>query len=239
MNPIVEAIDVDKVFGDGEGATRAVDGVTCYVNAGELVLLVGPSGSGKTTLVSMLAGLMRPSSGELRLGGISTSQMPEHLLAPLRRKTLGFVFQTYNLFPALSALDNVAEILVLRGTPREDARTRATEVLTRVGLAARLHHRPGQLSGGQKQRVAIARAIAGSPPLIIGDEITAALDSGSARAVIEMLRAYVGEQAAVLLVTHDHRLEPYADRILAMEDGRLRSHAHAGGAAPGIPGDPC
>jgi putative ABC transport system ATP-binding protein len=222
MNRLIDAHALTRRFGKGEGSVDAVRTTSCYVAPGELVLLNGPSGSGKTTLISMLAGLIPPSSGYVDLCGIRVSGLTSEQAAKVRRHSLGFVFQTYSLFRALSAVDNVAEILALKGMARHEAKDRAVEVLQRVGLGERLRHRPGELSGGQRQRVAIARALAGDPPLIIGDEITAALDLNSAQVVMEILAQYVGPRTAVLLVTHDRRLERYAHRILEMEDGAIR-----------------
>jgi putative ABC transport system ATP-binding protein len=142
------------------------------------------------------------------------------------------VFQSYNLFPALTALDNIAEVLKLKGLPAREARERAGNALADVGLGERLHHRPGELSGGQKQRVAIARALAGDPSLIMGDEVTAALDTHTALHVLEILRRQVTSERGILLVTHDHRLERFADRVIEIEDGRI-SRVVPGGATTG------
>jgi len=218
---LVRAAGVTKTYGEGALATPVLHGVDVEVREGELVLLMGPSGSGKTTLISILAGLLRPTSGYVELCGAPVSQMDESASARVRRDGLGFVFQGYNLFPALTALDNVAEVLRMKGASAKQARARAEQALTGVGLGARLHHLPGQLSGGQKQRVAIARALAAEPRLVIGDEITAALDGTTALQVIETLRNWVGSSTAVLLVTHDHRLERFADRVIELEDGRV------------------
>jgi putative ABC transport system ATP-binding protein len=226
---LLSAANVKKSFGRGELETPVLRGVSCEIRAGELVLLCGPSGSGKTTMISILAGLMRPTEGHVSLAGHPISVMTEEEVARVRRENVGFVFQGYNLFPALTALDNVAEVLVLKGMSRWAARDRARDVLSRVGLEHRFDHRPGQLSGGQKQRVAIARALAGNPMLVVGDEVTAALDSTSALAVMRLLRAHVGPESAVLIVTHDHRLEQFADRVLEMQDGQLvRARTAAG-----------
>ncbi|MDI1480363.1 ABC transporter ATP-binding protein [Polyangium sp. y55x31] len=237
MTPLVEAHAVSRAYGPKGGEIFAVRDVTCSIHAGQLVLLMGPSGSGKTTLVSLLAGLTRPSSGAVYLDGRPISQRSDVEVQRIRRSFLGFVFQTPNLFPALTALDNVAEMLCMRGLRRPEALSCARIALESVGLGGRLHHRPSELSGGQKQRVAIARAIAGAPPLLIGDEITSALDTASARAVMEILAGYVGPKTAVLVVTHDARLEHYADRILDMEDGRLvRERALQRAARPAVSG---
>jgi putative ABC transport system ATP-binding protein len=209
-----------------------VKDVDLELRAGELTLLMGPSGSGKTTLVSMLAGLLRPTAGEIDLLGRSLTKARESELAALRLASVGFVFQRDNLFPALSANDNVAEVLALKGVPRARARELARSALERVGLGDRLHHLPGQLSGGQRQRVAIARALAPGPRVLFGDEVTAALDGASAFGVMQLLRAFVTPETAAVIVTHDPRLERFADRVVAMEDGRIvRDQRHPGGNA--------
>jgi putative ABC transport system ATP-binding protein len=218
---LVRAEAVTKTYGSGELATPVLHSVSLALPAGELVLLMGPSGSGKTTLISVLAGLLRPTSGRVELCGEPISELGQAAVTRVRRKNLGFVFQTYNLFPALCALDNVAEVLRLKGMPAKAARERAAAALGDVGLGDRLLYRPDQLSGGQKQRVAIARALAGDPALVFGDEITAALDTQTALQVLEILRAQVGPERGILLVTHDHRLEQFAHRVIALEDGRI------------------
>lgn len=227
---LVRAKDVTRSYGEGDLAVPVLHGITIEIRAGELSLLMGPSGSGKTTLLSILAGLLRPTTGDVELCGVPISSLPDAEAARVRRRNLGFVFQTYNLFPALTALDNVAEVLALQGRSIGEARDMAKRALEHVGLATRLHHRPGELSGGQKQRVAIARAIAGDPRLVLGDEITAALDSATGMAVMEILRGLVDARRGVLIVTHDHRMERFADRIIEIEDGLItadRSGGHA------------
>ncbi len=216
-----------KTFGAGSLATPVLRGISLAIAPGELALVMGPSGSGKTTLISILAGLMRATEGMVELCGVRLSNAPERVATRVRRENVGFVFQSYNLFPALSALDNVTEVLRLKGVAREEARARAEEVLAEVGLKERAHHRPGELSGGQKQRVAIARALAGRPRVIIGDEVTAALDTSTGLTVMGMLRAHVGADRSVVIVTHDHRLERFADRVIEIEDGRV-SAIHGG-----------
>jgi putative ABC transport system ATP-binding protein len=214
---------VSMTFGKGALATPVLHDVGLAIAPGELVLLTGPSGSGKTTLVSILAGLIRATAGAVDVCGHRISRMSEGEIARVRRAHVGFVFQTDNLFPALTALGNVSEVLRLRGAARAEAEARARAALIEVGLADRLAHRPGQLSGGQRQRVSVARALAGAPSLLIGDEITSALDGATAMAVMGLVRAYVTPATAALIVTHDHRLERFADRIIAMEDGRIVS----------------
>lgn len=229
---LVRAERLEKTFGEGELATPVLKGIAVEVLAGELVLLMGPSGSGKTTLISILAGLLRPTAGDVELCGAPISELPEAEVTRVRRRHLGFVFQSYNLFPALTALDNIAEVLKLKGLPAREARERATSALADVGLGERLHHRPGELSGGQKQRVAIARALAGGPSLVLGDEVTAALDTHTALHVLEILRRQVTAERGILLVTHDRRLEQFADRVIEIEDGRI-SRIVPGGASAG------
>ncbi len=219
---LARATSVSKSYGAGALSTRVLFDVSLALPAGELTLLMGPSGSGKTTLLSILAGLLRPSSGDVELCGEPISGATAEAVTRTRRANLGFVFQTYNLFPALTALDNVAEILAMKGVPLGEARSRARTALTRVGLGERLHHVPAKLSGGEKQRVAIARAFTGEPALILGDEPTAALDGTSAASVMQLLRDHVGPGRSVLLVTHDHRLERFADRVIELADGRIQ-----------------
>ncbi len=218
---LLSAKDVRKTYQTGLLETPVLFGVSLEVPAGELVLLMGPSGSGKTTLISILAGLLRATSGQIELCENRISDMTEAEVSKVRRRHLGFIFQTYNLFPALTALDNVAEVLCMKGESISKSRKMAKEALDRVGLAERAHHIPSNLSGGQKQRVAIARALAGNPSLILGDEVTAALDGASAKIVMQILRDLVGPQNGVLIVTHDHRLERFADRVIEMEDGLI------------------
>ena len=221
MGPLVHGLEISKTFGTGLLATHVLFDVSLQVRPGEIVLLSGPSGSGKTTLVSILAGLMRPTKGRVQLCGEWISEQSVDDVASVRRKGLGFIFQEWHLFPGLSALDNVAEVLVIKGMPRPAARRRGAETLERVGMADRATFLPEQLSSGQKQRVAIARAIAGEPMLLIGDEPTAALDGANAHSVMQLLASYVGRDQAALIVTHDPRLERYAHRVVALRDGRI------------------
>ncbi len=221
LSVLLRAWDVRKTFEDGALQVPVLHGVTLSVHAGQLTLLMGPSGSGKTTLISILTGLLRPSSGKVELCGEPISELGDGQVSAVRRRELGFIFQTYNLFPALTARDNVMEVLRLKGMAAGEARKRAEDALGRVGLADRMKHRPGELSGGQKQRVAIARALASKPRVIVGDEVTGALDGQTALSVMEILRDHVTSSSAVLIVTHDHRLERFADRVVELEDGEL------------------
>ena len=224
MKPVLcKALGVCKSYVSGGVELHAVRPLEMEIRSGELTLLMGPSGSGKTTLISMLAGLLTPSSGSVQLFGDDLTLRSERERSLIRRHQVGFVFQQDNLFPALSALDNVVEILRLKGLSKQDANGRARDTLTKVGLGDRLSHLPAQLSGGQRQRVAIARALAGFPRLVFGDEVTAALDGKTAFSVMGLLREFVSDSTGVLIVTHDSRLERFADRVLSMEDGHLVS----------------
>jgi len=218
---LARAREVSKTFRSGTIEATVLRDVTLEVRAGEFVLLMGPSGSGKTTLLCVLSGLLRPTGGDVDLCGVPISRLPERAAGEVRRHKVGFVFQSYNLFPALSALDNVAEVLALKGMERKQARSVAGRSLAEVGLASRLEHRPGELSGGERQRVAIARALAGDPSLIFGDEPTAALDRQTGLEVVALLKDQVNERRGVMLVTHDARLLRFADRVVEIDDGRI------------------
>ena len=221
---IIEARDLIKTYAQGEAAMRALDSASLDIEAGELMLLVGPSGSGKTTLLSIVGCVLRPTSGSLRLVGDEVTRMRERDLPAVRRERIGFVFQAFNLFPTLTAVQNVALALDLKGVTGRPARDRAAALLDDVGLGAKLGAYPADLSGGQKQRVAIARALAGDPPIILADEPTAALDSQSGRMVMNVLQQLAHERGrAVVIVTHDNRMLGYADRTVRMEDGRIVS----------------
>jgi putative ABC transport system ATP-binding protein len=218
----IEAQGLAKVYGQGSTELRALSGVDLQIRSGQLTLLMGPSGSGKTTLLSILGCILRPSAGRLQLLGEDVTSLPESALPRLRRAAIGFVFQGFNLFPALSAAENVALAMDVRGIRGPAARRCAEELLVDVGLKDRMHAFPADLSGGQKQRVAIARALAGDPPILLADEPTAALDSTSGRTVIELLKRLAHQHSrAVVMVTHDPRVLSYGDRILHLEDGRL------------------
>jgi len=230
--PAIEARDLIKTYAQGEAAMRALDGVSIDIHAGELMLLAGPSGSGKTTLLSIIGCILRPSTGTLRVMGDDVSRMRERDLPAIRRERIGFVFQAFNLFPTLTAAQNVALALDLKGVAGRAARDRAAALLDQVGLGNKIDSYPADLSGGQKQRIAIARALAGNPPVILADEPTAALDSQSGRAVMDLLQRLAHERGrAVAIVTHDNRMLSYADRTVRMEDGRIVSDERTEGAA--------
>jgi putative ABC transport system ATP-binding protein len=213
-----------KRFGSGVTEVTAVRNVSLDVQPGEIVLIMGPSGSGKTTLLLMLGALLRPTTGGIRLNGIELSALPEAKLTDIRLRQIGFVFQDFNLLSALTTLENVAIVAELAGMRRRDARRKATELLTELGLGARLHFLPEKLSGGEKQRVAIARALVNDPALILADEPTANLDSRIGREIARLLRRIASEQhRSVIIVSHDQRLKEIADRVLWLEDGQFKA----------------
>jgi putative ABC transport system ATP-binding protein len=211
-----------KVFGSGTTLVRAVDGVDLDARRGEILLIMGPSGAGKTTLLSIAGGLLRPTRGTIVIAGQQISVMRESQLTDMRRHTVGFIFQNFNLLGALTALENVEVALNLAGVTGQAARSRAEGLLAALGMGARLHFKPAALSGGERQRVAIARALANDPPLVLADEPTANLDSRHGLAVVNLLRAIAREQGrTVVIVSHDARIQDLADRVLWLEDGRL------------------
>lgn len=218
----VSCRDVVKEFGDGESRTRVLHGINADVYGSELTLLVGPSGCGKTTLISIIAGLLYPTDGDVVLFGTPQSQLKGSKLVQFRAQNVGFVFQQYNLLPSLTATENVAIPLLIQGQSRPQALVKAREVLEAVGLGSRAKQLPSQLSGGQQQRVAIARALVHEPRLLVCDEPTAALDAHSGQVVMELLkRVAVQPGRAVIVVTHDSRVFAYGDRIIEMADGRI------------------
>lgn len=220
--PILEARDIVKELGEGDGKVRALKGVSLALYPGEFTLLMGPSGSGKTTLLSILGCILTPTSGSLTVAGETADGRRAEDLSNLRRRRLGFVFQSFNLFPTLTALDNVKIGLDVRGYSDVEAEARSRKALHDVGLDHRLQSYPGTLSGGEKQRVAIARALAASPSIILADEPTSALDAENGHAIMELLSAIGGkDDCAVLAVTHDPRTIPFADRVVEIEDGRI------------------
>lgn len=219
---VIEAIDVAKLLGSGAAEVQALKGVSLSLNSGELTLIMGPSGSGKTTLLSVLGCMLTPTRGTVRIRGRSTEGADPEELARLRRDHVGFVFQSYHLFPTLTATDNVRIALDVRGERDRRAITKSRELLARVGLSHRSAAYPRELSSGEKQRVAIARAIVGNPSLILADEPTAALDAENGHAIMTILSEIARDRSrGVLVVTHDPRLLPFADRIVHIEDGRI------------------
>lgn len=221
--PILSARDIVKTFGEGHTLVRAVDGVSVQLQPGEMVTITGPSGSGKTTLVSILGALLRPTSGEVRIDGADLSAMDEAELSRLRARSIGFVFQSFNLLEALSVRDNVLFPAHLAPGGTQAAEARADDLLAKLGLTERRNALPRTLSGGEKQRVAIARALINEPRLIIADEPTGNLDTKSGQQVVMILHDVARDLGrSVLIVTHDQRVEEVADRVLWLEDGTLR-----------------
>jgi putative ABC transport system ATP-binding protein len=220
-NPVVTE-NLVKTYTDGRIQVSAVAGVDIKLAAGEIIGLFGPSGSGKTTLLSVLGCILRPTSGSYRLYGHEVANLPEPLLPDIRRKYISFIFQGFNLFPALTAYENVMLVLKLKGISGSVADRKTHALFEEVGLADRMHFLPRDLSGGQKQRVAVARALAADSPLILADEPTGNLDHTNGRNVMEILRKLAREQRkCVVVATHDNRIEEIFDRILFMEDGRI------------------
>ncbi|MEJ7597976.1 MAG: ABC transporter ATP-binding protein [Kofleriaceae bacterium] len=221
---LARLVGIGKTYGEGENAVAALSNATLDIHPGEVTLIEGPSGSGKTTLISILGLLLTPTTGEVWLEGKNVAGLGERHLPGLRARNFGFVFQGFNLFPALDAIENVAIAIQMKDPRAKNPRGEAKRLLEMVGLGPRMHHLPADLSGGQKQRVAIARALGGNPPIIIGDEPTAALDTKTALSVMELLRELASSHGrAVVVVTHDPRLERFADRVVRVEDGFIQS----------------
>jgi len=230
----IEVKNLVKTYGAGETTVHALKKVNLDVNEGELLLLLGASGSGKTTLISIMGCILSATAGSCKIRGIETVGLANNRLPNIRLENIGFIFQGFNLFSALTAQENVEIALDLKNIRGGQAKKRAAELLERVGLKDKLKTHPADLSGGQKQRVAIARALAGEPPIILADEPTAALDSESGKVIMDLLQELAREQSrAVVVVTHDNRIFDYADRIVHIEDGRIldaatRRHGDAG-----------
>ncbi|MBI1201894.1 MAG: ATP-binding cassette domain-containing protein [Rhodopseudomonas sp.] len=226
----VRCRNISKTYGAGVAKVAALRGVDLDVRHGELLMLVGPSGCGKTSLISIIATILDQDEGTCEVLGRDLANLGPLERARLRSQSLGFVFQVFNLLPALTAIENVSVPLLIKGIGRKQAETRAIELLDMVGLAERRRNRPPELSGGQQQRVAIARALACDPQLVICDEPTSSLDHESGHSVMEILKLQAkSPERAVIVVTHDQRNFPYADRLARMDDGRVVS-IHAGDA---------
>ena len=225
----VRCSQVTKEFGDGEARIRVLHGIDLEIPPGELSLLVGPSGCGKTTLISIIAGLLDSTSGTVEVLGENLTAMRGSQKVRFRGSNIGFVFQQYNLLPALTAAENAAVPLLIAGWDRRKAVQKSSEMLERVGLGAKLKSLPSQLSGGQQQRVAIARALVHEPRLLVCDEPTAALDAQSGQTVLELIRTVaVQPERAVIVVTHDSRSFHFGNRMIEMGDGRIEDVKTAG-----------
>ncbi|MFD3834803.1 ABC transporter ATP-binding protein [Streptomyces sp. NPDC058642] len=226
----IRLTSVVRRYGEGDGAVTALDGVSLGFGQGTFTAVMGPSGSGKSTLLQCAAGLDRPTSGSVRVGGTELTGLSERRLTLLRRERIGFVFQSYNLLSSLTAEQNV--LLPLRLAGRRMSKARAREALRRVGLGERARHRPAQLSGGQQQRVALARALITRPDVLFADEPTGALDSATGREVLALLRSLVDiEDRTIVMVTHDPVAASYADRVVFLVDGHV--HGEVAGASAG------
>jgi putative ABC transport system ATP-binding protein len=221
-DPVVEAVEVVKWLGRGAAQVQALKGVSLALRGGELTLLMGPSGSGKTTLLSILGCMLTPTRGTVRMGGRPTEGAGAEELARIRREHVGFIFQSYHLFPTLTATDNVRLALDVRGENSVRAVAKAKDALAMVGLAHKTNAFPLELSGGEQQRVAIARAIVGHPSAVLADEPTASLDGENGNAIMTLLAEIAKDSSrGVLVVAHDTRILPFADRVVHIEDGRI------------------
>jgi putative ABC transport system ATP-binding protein len=232
MTPVLEARSLAKTYDTGGAKVLALRGVDLAIARGEFVAIMGPSGCGKSTLLNLLAGLDRPTAGEVRLDGKRIDRLSETDLARLRRRHIGFVFQFFNLMPTLSAVENVELPLLLVGRRRRDARRSANELLRELGIGDKHAAAPVQLSGGQQQRVALARALANTPDIVLGDEPTGNLDSAASREVLGLLRGARDRGQTVLLVTHDARVAAAADRVITLRDGLVSDETRLQAARP-------
>lgn len=227
--PILELKKVLKKYRVGKETVTALDVVDLCLDVGEFVAVLGTSGCGKTTLLNVAAGLERPSRGEVLFRGITLNKLKEKDKVSFRRKQMGFIFQSYNLLPALTALENVALPLLFDGVPGRERQKRAREMLKRVGLGDRAPHKPGELSGGQQQRVCIARALINKPRILFADEPTGNLDTRTTREIMAELQREVKESGqTLLLVTHDREVARFASRVIEMEDGHIVSEDREG-----------
>lgn len=221
-NSIISTHELKKYYTVGENTVKALDGVNMSVNKGEFICIAGRSGSGKSTLLNMLAGLELPTSGTVQVAGKRLESMNEKARIRFRRDDIGFVFQSYNLMPQYSALENVALPLAIRGAPLKLRNEMAEAMLVRVGLKEHIHHKPGELSGGQQQRVGIARAVITRPPIVLADEPTGNLDTGTSGETMELLTGLFRERGTTfILVSHDPEMRKYTDRTITFSDGRI------------------
>ena len=220
--PVISVKNLKKVYTIGTERVRALNGVDLTIRRGEICCLFGPSGSGKSTLLNMLAGLEKPTTGEILINGQHIDNMNESKLAEFRRMNFGFVFQSYNLLPTLTALENVEMPLIFRGTDHTLRRKMALQMLQYVGLGDRIRHKPTQMSGGQQQRVGIARAFVAHPPIIFADEPTGNLDTHTTVEVMNMMSRMIRKRnATMIIVTHDNEIAEYGDHIIKIRDGKI------------------
>ena len=227
-NTLIQISNIKRDFVLGNEIVYVLKGIDLQIDKGEYVALMGPSGSGKSTLMNLLGCLDTPTSGSYILNGKDVSQMHDDELAEIRNKEIGFVFQTFNLLPRTTALDNVALPMVYAGYPKSERNKRATEVLTQVNLSDRMDHQPNQLSGGQRQRVAIARALVNSPSIILADEPTGNLDSKTSVEIMKLFGDIHAQGNTVILVTHEEEIAAYAHRVIRLRDGMIESDTKTG-----------
>lgn len=229
--PLICVENLRKEYPMGDQKVVALDGIDLQIEKGQIVCIFGPSGSGKSTLLNQLAGLEKPTSGKVTIGGVPIDRLSENALAAFRQKHLGFVFQSYNLLPTMTAAENVALPLMFRGVPRQTRQKLALQMLEKVGLPDRKDHYPGQMSGGQQQRVGLARAFVTRPSVVFADEPTGNLDSKTTVEVMEMIRRFARSfRQTIIMVSHDAEMAAYADRILTLKDGRIISDEKRGTA---------
>lgn len=221
MNELIEIRDMCKIYNPGENEVRALDHVNLKIDKNEFVAIIGQSGSGKSTLMNMLGCLDVPTSGTYILNGQDVSGLTDDDLSDIRNREIGFIFQGFNLISGLTALENVELPLIYRGVAKKERMQLSQIALEKVGLKARMEHKPSEMSGGQQQRVAIARAIAQAPPVILADEPTGNLDSGSTKEIMEILKGLHAEGRTVILITHDNEIAARARRIIRIMDGRI------------------
>jgi putative ABC transport system ATP-binding protein len=233
---MIQLTNVSKTYGDG-GAVQALYNLSLTVEQGERVAVMGPSGSGKSTLLNLICGLDQPTSGSIKLEGVELATLDDDRRTRLRREKLGMIFQTFNLLPTLTAIENVALPLRLQGVRKRETEERATAMLERVGLKVRSHHRPDELSGGERQRVAIARALVFRPPILLGDEPTGNLDSATGDDILRLLNDLHNEfNNTILLVTHNDLAAAFCDRVLTLRDGKFVKEIHTGRTGTVAPG---
>jgi putative ABC transport system ATP-binding protein len=218
---IIELKGVHKNYKIGDSVVRAVDGIDITINRGDFVVIVGPSGSGKSTAMNMVGALDMASKGDIFLDGMNIEHLPESVLAQIRGKKIGFIFQTFNLVPTLTALENVMLPMMFQRVPLREREERATKLLVDMGMGERHDHLPKELSGGERQRVAIARALANDPEVILADEPTGNLDSKRGQEVVEMLKKLSKEGKTIIMVTHDLEKTKYADKVYRLKDGKI------------------
>lgn len=222
MSSIIETVDLVKEYPQGETSLRVLKGINMKVEEGDFMAIMGPSGSGKSTLLNMIGALDKPTSGTVLIRGVDISTLSDNQLADLRSKEIGFIFQFFNLISRMKALGNVALPMAIAGAPRRERSERAAKLLEMVGLGERMHHRPTELSGGEQQRVAIARALVNDPAVVLCDEVTGNLDSGTGDDIMQLLRTLNNEEGKTfVLITHDPVVAQSTDRLVTLHDGEI------------------